>query len=110
MNDYDNTEQLSNEMYQALNKALECGSKLSQGNHLPDPFYPLTVLVNKLYSKSIQSLYKLVQLDVRKEFNDLLNDIKHDLFLESNNYDVKKVLERIEAYQKKYGDKDDTKN
>ena len=104
MEQQDETEKLSTQMYKAINKALECGSKLSQGNHLPDPFYPLTVLVEKLYSKGIENLYKLIQLDVRKEFNDLLNQIKDDLFLERDNYDVKKVLERIEAYQRKYND------
>ena len=98
----DEVEKISGQMCQAINKALECASNLSQNNHLPDPFYPLTVIVEKLYSNSITELYKTVQLDVQKEFNDLLEDIKHDLFLERNDYDVKKALERIEAYQRKY--------
>ena len=102
MEQKDEVEKLSDKMCKAINKALECGSKLAQGNHLPDPFYPLTVVVEKLYSKGIENLYKLIQLDVRKEFNDLLEEIKHDLFLERDYYDVKKVLERIEAYQRKY--------
>ena len=104
MEQKDEVEKVSNQMCKAINKALECGSQLAQGNHLPDPFYPLTVVVEKLYSKGIENLYKLIRLDVRKEFNDLLEDIKHDLFLERDNYDVKKVLERIEAYQRKYND------
>ena len=104
MEEKDEVEKLSTQMCKAINKALECGSKLAQGNHLPDPFYPLTVVVEKLYSKGIENLYKLIQLDVRKEFNDLLNQIKDDLFLERDNYDVKKVLERIEKYQRRYND------
>lgn len=98
----DEVEKLSDQMCKAISTALEYGSKLSQGNHLPDPFYPLTVVVEKLYSKGIENLYKLIQLDVRKEFNDLLNEIKYDLFLERNDYDVKKVYERIDAYQRRY--------
>lgn len=102
MEEKDEVEKLSTQMCKAISKALECASNLSQNNHLADPFYPLTVLVEKLYSNSITELYKAVQLDVQKEFNDLLENIKNDLFLEQNNYDVKKVLERIEAYQRKY--------
>ena len=101
-NKKDEVEVLSDQMCKAINNALKCASNLSQNNHLTDPFYPLTVLVNKLYSNSITELYKLVQLDVQKEFNDLLNQIKNDLFLERDNYDVKHVLERIEAYERKY--------
>ena len=71
MEEQDEVEKLSAQMCKAINKALECGSKLAQGNHLVDPFYPLTVVVEKLYSKGIENLYKLIQLDVRKEFNDL---------------------------------------
>ena len=102
MEEKNEVEKISDQMCKAINKALECGSKLAQGNHLADPFYPLTVLVEKLYSNSITELYKAVQLDVQKEFNDLLNQIKDDLFLERDNYDVKKVLERIEKYQRRY--------
>lgn len=104
----DEVEKLSDQMWNAMKKSLEYASKLTEGNHLVDPFYPLTMLVQELYKKGITDLYKLVQRDVQKEFNDLLNEIKDDLFLERNDYDVKKVLEKIDKYQRRYSN--DNKN
>lgn len=96
----DEVEKLSDQMWNAMKKSLEYASKLTEGNHLVDPFYPLTMLVQELYKKGITDLYKLVQRDVQKEFNDL--------FLERNDYDVKKVLEKIDKYQRRYSN--DNKN
>ena len=104
----DEVEKLSDQMWNAMKKSLEYASKLTEGNHLVNPFYPLTMLVQELYKKGITDLYKLVQRDVQKEFNDLLNEIKDDLFLERNDYDVKKVLEKIDKYQRRYSN--DNKN